>query len=238
MIAIPLTSPKYGEKLFFIDAEDFDKIKHLHWHLDYVKHMDTFYVRNSIRIEGKTKNKKLHRFLMNCPEGMIVDHKDGNTLNNTRENLRICSPIENSRNRGKRIGTLKYKGVSYVKSRGFYYAHIRHNDQLIHLGQFEHEVNAAKAYNVAAIKFFGEFARLNIITDEDKIESPRRENYSKLKGVSFDKTRGKYVAYLCYAKKTFSLGRYKTELEAAIAYNNACDKYGVPERKNILPEEL
>ena len=77
MIAIPLKSPKYGEKLFFIDSEDFDKIKDLHWHVDYVKHMDVFYVKNSVRTGGKTKSIRLHRFLVDCPEDMIVDHKDG-----------------------------------------------------------------------------------------------------------------------------------------------------------------
>lgn len=105
----------------------------------------------------------LHRVIMNAPAGMEVDHIDGDGLNCRRYNLRICTRSQNRMNQRVRI-TPKlsiYKGVTFDKSRDKWCARIKYFGVTRNLGRFEHETDAAIAYNVAASKTFGEFARLN-----------------------------------------------------------------------------
>jgi hypothetical protein len=102
---------------------------------------------------------------MNPEYGFFVDHINGDTLDNRRENLRVCTRKENNQNCNKR-GTLpksKYKGVVWVKKVGKWKAQIKSDKKTIYLGYFKDELLAAKAYNSAAILYFGEFARQNKI---------------------------------------------------------------------------
>jgi len=162
MIAIPIQSETYGEKLFFIDGEDFEKVNQYKWGLKFSK--DKFYIHRTMGYKENKSSQSLHRYITGCPSGMVVDHIDGNPLNNCRSNLRICSNAENMRNRKKNInGTSKYKGVSFHKRDKVFMACIRLDNKLFHLGYFKDEKDAAEAYNKAAIKYHGEFARLNII---------------------------------------------------------------------------
>jgi hypothetical protein len=95
---------------------------------------------------------------------MIVDHINGNTLDNRKLNLRICKNEENVRNQklSKRNKT-GYKGVSYNKRLEKFCATIRFKNKTICLGHFENKIDAAIAYNNSAIKYFGEFSKLNEI---------------------------------------------------------------------------
>lgn len=108
------------------------------------------------------KTQYLHVFIMNPPEGFVVDHINGNTLDNRLCNLRICTKIENSRNRKPNIiKKLKAKGVDMDKRTGKFRARIRVNYKHIYLGTFQKEEDAAKAYNEAAIKYHGTFSKTN-----------------------------------------------------------------------------
>jgi len=162
MIAIPVKSEKYGLKHFFIDGEDFEKVKGFTWSINH---------KRDNAVVSKTKGKdrkgiKLHRLIMGADENSIVDHKDGNPLNNQKENLRICDRTENNCNRKISIlesKTSKYKGVSFKSEQKKYIAQIQISGIKKHIGYFDNEIEAAKAYNKSAIKLHGEFARLNII---------------------------------------------------------------------------
>ena len=103
----------------------------------------------------------LANFIMKT--NLMYDHKDRNTFNNQRTNLRICNYSQNNSNKDKYniISTSIYKGVSYRKDRNKWSAYLRISGKLIHLGHFKNEKQAAKAYNRAATKHFGEFAVLN-----------------------------------------------------------------------------
>ena len=106
----------------------------------------------------------MHRLIVECPDGMVVDHINGNGLDNRRSNLRICTHAENLRNRGGNRGsTSKYKGVSRCAgSRSNpWQALIESNRKKYLLGYFPTEEAAARAYDAKALELHGAFARTN-----------------------------------------------------------------------------
>jgi hypothetical protein len=104
----------------------------------------------------------MHRVIMNAPAGLVVDHIDHDGLNNTRNNLRLCTPRQNRYNLPPLPnGTSKYKGVHWSKSRRKWRVGIKCGPNAYHIGFFKSEIQAAKAYDKAAKEFFGEYAYLN-----------------------------------------------------------------------------
>ena len=105
----------------------------------------------------------MHQVVNATPVGMITDHIDHDGLNNDCQNLRTVTRAQNSFNSlKKRLATSRFKGV-YRNQRGTWHATIGVNGKTLSLGYFEIEVDAAKAYNLAAIRYFGEYAVLNNI---------------------------------------------------------------------------
>ena len=109
----------------------------------------------------------MHNMIMQPPKDLRVDHINHNKLDNRRSNLRLCTKQQNQWNRRKVVKntTSKYKGVCWAKKNNKWQASLEFQKdkkrQSIYLGQFISEVEAAKAYNEAAIKHFGEFAKIN-----------------------------------------------------------------------------
>jgi hypothetical protein len=142
-----------------------------HYFLDYedwVKYAGTTFIRDNkgylVSDTGKGETRKvwsLHRDIMGNPEGFVVDHVNGNKLDNRKYNLRVCTVAENVRNSVSTTGSSKYKGVSWDSSRNKWVAQIKFEREQYFLGRFDSEESAAKAYDDAAKDRFGEFARLN-----------------------------------------------------------------------------
>lgn len=167
---IKLNSPKYGEKIVLIDDEDYFKINGYSWYLYYDNKNCINYVVAWVKKDNKRINIKMHRLITDCPREMEVDHINHNTLDNRKCNLRVCTHAENSRNRiinknnnsgyiGVNLKMNKVKGHTYM----YWDSRITFNYKRIQLGLFKNKKDAAIAYNEAAIKYFGEFANLNII---------------------------------------------------------------------------
>lgn len=111
-------------------------------------------------IEG-AKRTKLHRFLIDAPDGRYVDHKNGDRLDNRKSNLRLCSPAENRRNSRSARALSGYKGVSRVDRPSKWRATLLKGGKRIYLGSYKTRIEAARAYDKGAREHFGEFACLN-----------------------------------------------------------------------------
>jgi|LSQX01.2.fsa_nt_gb hypothetical protein len=145
-----------------VDDEDFGLImSHNKWFAN--KHHGNVYAKcNITRPDGRRTTLKMHRLIMDARQGEVVDHINGNGLDNRKCNLRITNERENAANRKPHKGTSsRYKGVSYHKQHNKWQSNICVNYKCLYLGIFEKEVDAAIAYDIAAVKHFGEFARLN-----------------------------------------------------------------------------
>lgn len=124
----------------------------------------------------------MHSVVVRPPDGTVVDHINGNPLDNRRENLRVCLIKENVRNSPGRGGLSRFKGVSWNKQAGKWQVAIRANGQRIYLGIYEDELEAASVYNEAAKKYFGEFAYLNVLDESNKneqISTKKTRKYTK-----------------------------------------------------------
>lgn len=153
-VGIPLTQGKVA----WIDARDLDTVRPHVWSTTRFNSKATFYALGHI----DDRAVSLHRFLTNAASGEVVDHADGDGLNNRRSNLRITTHAANMRNTRKRTGTSsRYKGVSWDGSRSKWQAYLSVDGRRIVLGRFDREEDAARAYDVAAKQYHKDFAKLN-----------------------------------------------------------------------------
>lgn len=157
---------KSGEEVL-LDDDDFDVVSRNKWHIYSAKLNKRYACR---LVNGK--KILMHRFILNAPSGFMVDHIDGNTLNNQKSNLRLCNNTQNLHNRsaGKNSKT-GYKGVFPFRKK--YMASIMCNGKKTYLGLFDDPVSGAIAYDNAARELFGEFARLNFPAHAEKTQSKK-----------------------------------------------------------------
>jgi len=146
-----------------VDASDYQKLAEYPWQL-YETGRNS---RAAVRYHGN-QIIYIHRVIMNAVKGQIVDHKNRNSLDNRKANLRFATPWQNNCNarRGKN-GSSKYRGVCFEKGKKRWRAMISCNGIRRHLGYFDNEEDAARAYDEAARKYHGEFAVLNFNTRTD-----------------------------------------------------------------------
>jgi hypothetical protein len=153
---IPLSQGKVA----IVDDELYDYLAQWKWSV--TLNRNRYYAR---RTDWKTKKKiYMHRLIANVPSGLMVDHINDDSLDNRRENLRVCTNAQNLVNTGKpKSNTSGFKGVSWSKFAKKYQAYISKNGKRFHLGYFDDNTTAALAYDYAAIELHGPFAKTNII---------------------------------------------------------------------------
>lgn len=147
-----VTMTTHDGRKFTIDKTDLNKVLRYTW-----CYSKTGYLVATI----DKKTTKITRYLLNPPKDKVVDHINGDTSDNRRCNLRICTNTENARNARKPINSKnKYIGVSKTKN-GTYTAHIMYNRKTIYLGTYKTEEEAYQARLAGERKYFGEFSRNN-----------------------------------------------------------------------------
>ena len=146
-----------------VDDEDFEKLNKFKWFADKCSYGSKFRASRSVYLDDKRKNTiRMHREILNYFGKMYVDHINGNTLDNRKKNLRVCTHQENRFNQinPSKNNKLKVKGVWFDKEKEKFRADIRINGNKIFLGYFDRAEDADLAYRQAEKKYFGEFARI------------------------------------------------------------------------------
>jgi hypothetical protein len=152
---IPLSKGKVA----LVDDEDYELLHEHRWHM-----MSTGYAARNRSLKQYTQPGLIlmHRVIVGAKKGQYVDHVNGDKLDNRRSNLRICTQSQNSANRRlDSNNTSGAKGVSWCKERQKWQVHIRVKGKQLNLGRYDDFSEACAAYDAAAIKYFGEFARTN-----------------------------------------------------------------------------
>jgi hypothetical protein len=163
---LEMNTPKLGKVESIIDSEDLNRVKAFHW----IPRKDkggAIYIVASLRLfnDGKTRKAQiqLHRLIFSF-ESEIVDHINSDSLDNRKSNLRPATAKQNCSNRSpNKKSKHGFKGVCFSRKNGKFRAYIYHNHKNIHLGFFNEIEAACTAYNLAALEYFGEFAKFNRI---------------------------------------------------------------------------
>ncbi len=154
-VQIPLT----GGLVALIDASDVDLVADVSWYAH--KSSSRYYAARNVVIAGVSKKVRMHRLIMAAPPELQVDHINGNTLDNRRANLRLCTPAQNKWNRSAPSGSVSgYLGV-FRRPSGLWRAKVEANGRKIDVGPFSTPEQAAKARDAIAVRLHGPFATLN-----------------------------------------------------------------------------
>lgn len=141
-----------GDKTVLFDDDMSHEIESREWNIILIRNV--FYARSGQLF--------MHRLVMRAKKGQIVDHIDRNGLHNLRGNLRFASTQGNKANGLRKNATSQYVGVSKtVKKAKPFRAVVKHEGKPLHLGYFETEIEAAKAYDEFTARKFGDLAILN-----------------------------------------------------------------------------
>lgn len=235
-VRIPLTKGQVA----IVDAMDAGLVNRYRWYYS-TRAQGHPYANTTINEGGKTVRLSMHRLIMGAVAGQVVDHINGDTLDNRRSNLRLADTQRNSWNHGSQNGSKsQYRGVSFYDNR--FVARIFVDGRNQSLGNYTDERLAARVYDYAATMHFGEFARLNLpgepLLSAEEFErlSSRRPKLSAYRGVSWAEDKSRWRAYIQVNSKFVWLGYHASEHDAASAYNEAAVKYhGDKAKLNILP---
>lgn len=214
MKQIPLSKGFFA----IVDDEDFEWLSKIKWHA--LPRKLTTYASLSWDIQNKRRGTVMHRYIMGIEyqKGVFVDHINGNGLDNRRQNLRICTLIQNLYN--KRLSPRNksgFKGV-YNGESGKWHARIGVHSKSYPLGVYDTPEDAARAYNKAAVKFHAEFANLNQVNPLFPTNDRSGSSVSGFKGVKMV-PNGDFSARLTHNGKHLFLGHFKTAEEAARVYD-------------------
>ena len=158
---IPLTQGKFA----IVDPEDYDELARYKWFA--MRSRRGFYAIRMVKPNhgnGTRKKIRMHRAILDVPQGKFIDHINHNGLDNRKANLRIVTNLQNSWNKRKQKGNYssQYKGVSWSKRVGKWHTEIYCRGTKIFIGYFDDEKKAARAYDAKATELFGDYAALNL----------------------------------------------------------------------------
>ncbi len=150
-------------KVALVDDADYEWLNQWKWCAN--NQHGHWYAHRGYRVNGKNQIVTMHALILGTPKGMDSDHKDGEGLNNQRQNLRVCTTAQNQQNRRVQLSAKSsmFKGVCWDKENKKWLSQIGIAGIQRKLGRFTSEIQAALAYDRAAKKYFGEFANLNFI---------------------------------------------------------------------------
>lgn len=159
IMAIPLTQGLFA----LVDGRNFEWLNQWKWYAKKQKNGNFYAQRQAKQSVGKWKTILMHREIMKTSKGAEVDHIGHYGLDNRKRNLRNCTHAENVRYQRtqSRNKSSKYKGVVWHKYRKRWQGQISYENKRIYLGFFKNEIKAAKMYDNAAKRLFGEYALTN-----------------------------------------------------------------------------
>lgn len=161
MKKIPLTQGKFAT----VDDIDYAFLMNWKWYFS----TDGYARRNSRKSDGLGRGVtiRMHRIVLSRELGNFdfeqTDHKNQDRLDNRRSNLRPATVSQNQGNMKLQQGSSKFKGVCWHKQAKKWRVRVQFEGKSIHLGYFTDEIEASKAYNKAALKYFGRFAYVNAV---------------------------------------------------------------------------
>lgn len=236
-----------------VSDEDYDYLVQWKWRVHVTKTGITYAIRSERVGIFRSKNINMHRVVAERmgldASGKDIDHIDHNGINNIRENLRPATRTENLRNRRADFdGLSKYKGVSWSERMNQWQVQIKYNEHKIHLGNSIDEKYAARMYDYAARKLFGEFASLNLpdtpLLEDSLLDSRielkingtrfplmgRKKNKgasSSYKGVCWSNSHRKWQSKIGHDGQQTYLGYFVLEIDAARTYDKkSLELYG------------
>ena len=146
-------------KVALVDDEDYERISRRKW-FAYLNKKVWYAGRKAKGGHGSRPTIQMHREILNLGPGQMTDHKDGDGLNNTRTNLRLCTIDQNNQHRTTPPGPSGFRGVQQFSTHGWR-AEISYCDKRIRMSPFRSPVEAARAYDQKARELHGDFAVLN-----------------------------------------------------------------------------
>ena len=164
--AVPEYAEFYlGGGVFAIcDWKDYETVKNFKWNTSSRQSRTQWvWAHDPKNADINRRKVAMHNLIMCPPEGLYVDHINGNGLDNRRSNLRIVTKQQNTFNSAHKGGTSKYKGVCLEKESGMWKAYITKDGKKKSIGRFALEDDAARAYDKEAISLFREHAKLNFL---------------------------------------------------------------------------
>ena len=209
---IPLTQGQFA----IVDDADYDWLAKHSWNYD----TKGYAYRRIANI-----TLYMHRAVLNASGSVTVDHVNGDRLDNRRENLRIVTVAQNNYNqrpqKRKHPKSSQYKGVSLNRTVNRWQAHIKKGNERRYLGLYDTEQDAARAYNAAARHYFGQYAYINDVPDDNWTMHNLSvgSKTSDYRGVHYDTQSKKWKVQVQVNKTKVFLGYFYFEIDAARAYD-------------------